>query len=73
LERLLHRPHTLHVRRLAADEALPEGALVVTFSKPYLGQPLVDGQPVGQVSERAAAMLAEARTLLGTFVVEPGG
>lgn len=72
LERLLHRPHTLHVRRVAADETLPEGALVVTFSKPYLGQPLVDGQPVGQVSERAAAMLAEARALVGTFVVEPG-
>jgi HD superfamily phosphohydrolase len=72
LEKLLHRPHTLRVRRVAAGEALSAGALVVTFSKPYLGQPLVDGQPVGQMSARAASMLTEARALVGTFVVEPG-
>jgi hypothetical protein len=30
----------------------------------------VDGRPVGEVSEKAAAMLREAEALLGAFVVE---
>lgn len=69
LERLLRRPHSLSARRLDPGEAPPAGALVVHLDKPYLGQPLVDGRPVGEVSPRAAAMLAEARGLLGTFAV----
>lgn len=70
LERLLRRPDSLTVRRLEADEVLPPEVLRIHFDKPYLGQPLVNGQPVSQVSERAATMLAEAGSLLGTFVVE---
>jgi HD superfamily phosphohydrolase len=70
LERLLHRPHTLTVRRAAPEESLLADTLVVRVNQPYLNQPLVDGQPVGQLSERAASMLAEARTLLGTFIVD---
>lgn len=70
LERLLRRPHTLGLRRLAEGEVAPPQALVIHFDQPYLGQPLVDGQPVSQLSERAALMLAEARALLGAFVVD---
>jgi HD superfamily phosphohydrolase len=70
LERLLRQPHSLTVRRASPDESLPAEALITRVDQPYLNQPLVNGQPVAQISERAAAMLAEARTLLGTFVVE---
>lgn len=70
LDLLLRAPHKLKVRRATADEVLSPSAMITHFNKAYLGQPLVDGQPVGQVSQRAAAMLAEARSLLGTFVVE---
>ncbi len=71
LERLLRRPHTLTVRRAQPAELLPPAALALRFEQPYLSEPLVDGQPVSQCSARAASMLAEARTLLGTYVVEP--
>jgi HD superfamily phosphohydrolase len=70
LERLLRHPHKLKVRRVTAEEVLPPAAMITHFNKAYLGQPLVEGQPVEQVSARAAGMLAEARSLLGTFVVE---
>ena len=70
LERLLYRPHTLTVRRVEPDEPIPAEALMARVDQPYLNQPLVDGQPIDQLSERAASMLAKARTLLGTFVVE---
>jgi HD superfamily phosphohydrolase len=70
LEQLLRRPHTLTVRRVEPDEPLPPQALTIQFDQPYLGQPLVDGQPVSQRSARAASMLAEARALLGEFLVE---
>ena len=70
LDRLLRRPHTLTVRRADPAETPPPGALVVRFTQPYVGQPLVDGQPVSRVSEQAATMLAEAQSLLGTFVVD---
>jgi hypothetical protein len=70
LGRLLQRPHTLTVRRVTPNEPVSAETLVSRVGQPYLNQPLVDGQPVEQVSERAATMLAQARTLLGTFVVE---
>lgn len=70
LERLLRRPHTLTVRRTQPAEPLPPTALILRFEQPYLNEPLVDGKPVSQRSERAASLLAEARTLLGTYVVE---
>ncbi len=70
LERLLRRPHTLAVRRLGPDQVPPADGLVVRFEKPYVNQPLVDGRPVGEVSEKAAAMLRAAEALLGAFVVE---
>jgi HD superfamily phosphohydrolase len=70
LERLLHRPHTLTVRRLQPAEPAPPNALNHRFEQPYLNEPLVDGQPVSQRSERAASLLAQARTLLGTYLVE---
>ena len=47
----------------------PPGAHVVQVDRLYLAMPLVDGEVVTQVSPRAAAMLAEARQLLGTYVV----
>ncbi len=70
LDRLLRRPHTLAVRRLMPGESPPTEALVFHSEKPYVNQPLVDGRPVGEVSEKAAAILREAQALLGTFVVE---
>lgn len=70
LDRLLHQPHTLAVRKADADELLPSEALTIRLDKPYLGQPLVDGHPVSRLSEKAASMLAEAQALMGTYVVE---
>ncbi len=70
LERLLRRPHTLTVRRAQPAEPLPSAALAIRFDQPYLNEPLVDGRPVSQRSERAASLLAEARSLLGTYLVE---
>jgi hypothetical protein len=73
LDRLWRYSHTLTVRRVLEDEAVPLHALVVRFEQLYLNQPLVDGQPVEQVSSVAAKMLAEARNLRGVFVVEISG
>lgn len=70
LDRLLRQPHTLSVHRVEPDETFPPAALTVRFNQPYLGQPLVDGQPVSQRSTRAVSMLAEAQALLGTYLVE---
>lgn len=70
LDRLLHRPHTLRVRRVIAGESPPDDVLVVRFDQPYLNQPIVDGMPISQLSERAVSMLTEARALMGTYVVE---
>jgi HD superfamily phosphohydrolase len=70
LGRLLRRPESLTVRRAAPDEPPPAEAITVRFENPYLNQPLVHSRPVSEVSERAASLLAEARELLGTFVVE---
>jgi hypothetical protein len=70
LDRLYFYPHTLTVHRMESDESVPPNALVMRFEHPYLNQPLVDGQPVEQVSPKAAGMLAEARNLCGVFVVE---
>ncbi|MFQ5611490.1 MAG: HD domain-containing protein [Anaerolineae bacterium] len=70
LERLLYGLQECVVRRLEPGETPPPGALVAHFDKPYLGQPLVEGRPVSDVSRRAASMLAEARALMGTFVVQ---
>lgn len=70
LDRLLSQPQTLLVHRVEPNGTFPASALTVRFDQPYLGQPLVDGQPVSQRSARAASMLAEARALLGTYLVE---
>ena len=70
LDCLWRYPHTLTVRRIGSSEAVPSNALVVRFEQLYLNQPLVDGQPVEQVSPVAAKMLADARNLGGVFVVE---
>ncbi len=70
LKRLLHRPHTLTVRRVAPNESLLTEALVTRFDQSYLNQPLVEGQPVSQLSRRAASMLTEGQALLGSFIVE---
>ena len=66
--RLWYRPQAIGVRRLEGDAA-PPGAHLVPVDRLYLAMPLVDGENVTQVSPRAAAMLAEARQLRGTYVV----
>lgn len=70
LDRLLRQPHTLSVHRVGPNQIVPPAALTVRFNQPYLGQPLVAGQPVSQRSIRAASLLAEARALLGTYLVK---
>jgi HD superfamily phosphohydrolase len=70
LDRLLRQPHTLSVHRIELDGTSPDSAITVRFDQPYLGQPLVEGQPVSQRSARAASMLAEAQALLGTYLVD---
>jgi len=66
--RLWYRPQAIDVRRLEGDDA-PPGAHVVRVDRLYLAMPLVDGEVVTRVSPRAAAMLDEARQLLGTYAV----
>ena len=73
LDRLWRYPHTLTVRRIEPDEEVSSEALVVRFEHLYLNQPLVNGQPVEQVSPAAARMLTNARNLRGVFVVEMPG
>jgi hypothetical protein len=66
--RLWHQPHAIVVRRLGAQNA-PPGAHIVQVDHLYLAMPLADGQTVTQVSSRAAALVAEAQQLRGTYVV----
>jgi HD superfamily phosphohydrolase len=66
--RLWYRPQAIGVRRLEGDD-VPPSVYVVQVDRLYLAMPLVDGEVVTRVSPRAAAMLAEARQLLGTYVV----
>lgn len=66
--RLWYQPYTIVVHRIGAKDA-PPGAHVVQVDHLYLAMPLTDGQTVTQVSSRAAALLAEAQQLRGTYAV----
>ena len=66
--RLWYRPHEIVVQRLGAEDAPPD-VHIVQVDHLYLAMPLADGQPVTQVSPRAAALAAEAQQLRGTYVV----
>ena len=66
--RLWYQPHAISVRRIG-DKETPPDAHVVQMDHLYLAMPLADGQIVTQVSPRAAALVAEARQLLGTYAV----
>jgi hypothetical protein len=66
--RLWYRPQAIGVRRLEGDD-VPPGAHVVQVDRLYLAMPLVDGEVVTRISQRAAAMLAEAWQLRGTYAV----
>lgn len=66
--RLWYQPHTIAVRRLE-DEDVPPDAHPVEIDRLYLDMPLADGQTVTQISDRAAALVAEAQRWRGTYVV----
>lgn len=66
--RLWCQPHAIVVHRLGAKDA-PPTAHVVQMDHLYLAMPLTDGQIVTRVSSRAAALLAQAQQLRGTYVV----
>jgi HD superfamily phosphohydrolase len=68
VRRLWYQPRGIVARRLEAGDAPPDGH-VVQVDHLYLAVPLADGQPVTQVSSRAAAVMAEAQQLRGTYVV----
>jgi HD superfamily phosphohydrolase len=69
LDLVRFRSHAIQVRRLAAGESPPEGALIVDRHKLYLAQPLVDGRPVGEVSAEAGEILSSAAELAGRYAV----
>jgi hypothetical protein len=71
-KRLWYQPQTIVVRRLGNKDA-PPGTHVVQMDHLYLAIPLADGQIVTQVSPRAAALVAEARQLRGTYAVHWAG
>jgi HD superfamily phosphohydrolase len=66
--RLWHLPHTILARRLE-DEDAPPGAHLVPVDRLYLSVPLTNGRPITEVSPRAAALVAGAQKLLGTYAV----
>lgn len=66
--RLWHLPHTILVRRLKGEDTLPEAHLV-PVDRLYLSVPLTNGRPITEVSPRAAALVAGAQKLLGTYAV----
>jgi HD superfamily phosphohydrolase len=66
--RLWYQPHAIVVRR-PEDADVPPHAHPVQIDHLYLDMPLVDGQSVTQVSDRAAALVAEAQRWRGTYVV----
>jgi hypothetical protein len=66
--RLWYQPHTIAVRRLE-DEDAPPGAHLVDIDRLYLDMPLADGRSVTSVSDRAAALVAEARGWRGVYAV----
>jgi len=69
-KRLWYQPHAISVRRLGlGDRDVPPGAHIVQMDHLYLAMPLTDGQIVTKVSSRAAASMAEAQQLHGTYVV----
>ena len=65
---LWYQPQTIVVRRLGNKDA-PPGTHIVQMDHLYLAMPLADGQIVTQVSSRAAALVAEAQQLRGTYAV----
>ena len=66
--RLWYQPDGIVVRRLGDGDARPDGH-VVQVDHLYLAMPLTDGRVVTQVSPRAAALVAAARQLRGTYAV----
>ncbi len=66
--RLWFQPHAIVVRRLG-DEDVPSDAYRVEINRLYLDMPLTDGRSVTLVSDRAAALVDEARRWRGTYVV----
>jgi len=66
--RLWYHPHAIVIHRLGAKDT-PPGAHIIQVDHLYLTMPLTDGQIVTKVSSRAAALLAEAQQLRGTYVV----
>jgi len=67
--RLWYRPYEIVVRRLAEGEIAPSGARVVEMDRLYLDVPLAGGRIVTRVSDRAAALVDEARRWCGVYVV----
>ncbi len=67
-QRLWYQPHTITVRRLEGEDVPPD-AHAVEIDHLYLDMPLADGQTVTQVSDYAAALVAEAQQWRGTYVV----
>lgn len=66
--RLWYQPGAIVVRRLGDGDTRPH-AHVVQVDHLYLAMPLTDGRVVTQVSPRAAALVAAARQLRGTYAV----
>jgi hypothetical protein len=66
--RLWYQPHAISALRIE-DGDMPPGAHIVQMDHLYLAMPLTDGRIITKVSSRAAALMAEAQQLHGTYVV----